>query len=172
MIKAVFPGKRLTEGFTLIELMITVALLGILATLALPAFQGSMDRQRIQSAANSLSVAFATARSESVKRGRTVSVCKSSDKTDCTTDGDWSVGWIIYITAGAPIKAFDSPSGGVSMAGSAVPDLQNSVQFDPSGASNLAGTGGVTICIAGQTSRVVSIASSGRIRVAEGGVCP
>jgi type IV fimbrial biogenesis protein FimT len=170
--EAMFSEKRLNAGFTLVELMITVVLLAILTILAMPAFQGVMERLRIQSAANSLSAAFATARSESVKLGTNVTVCKSLDKENCTTDGDWSIGWIIHATAASPIKVFDSPAGGVSMAGSSVPDLQNSVQFMPTGASNLGATGNVTVCLPGRTSRVVSVASSGRIRVAEGGVCP
>jgi type IV fimbrial biogenesis protein FimT len=170
----VFSLKRAVAGFTLIELMITVALLGILAVLAIPAFNGLMDRMRIQSAANSLSVAFATARSESVKLGRDVSVCKSQDQSTCMNNGnDWSIGWIIYATVGAPIKVFDPPGGNVTMLGSDNPaNLQNAVQFSPTGASDLGGTGSVTVCVSGQNSRVVSVSSSGRVRVAEDEVCP
>jgi len=171
----VFSVKRtVVSGFTLIELMITVALLGILATLAVPAFNGLMDRLRIQSAANSLSAAFATARSESVKLGKNVSVCKSQDQSTCTTTGnDWSIGWVIYATAGSPVKVFDPPAGSVTMVGSDNPaDMQNAVQFSPTGASNLGATGSVTVCVSGQASRVVSVSSSGRVRVVEGGVCP
>ncbi|WP_265944223.1 GspH/FimT family pseudopilin [Dechloromonas sp. A34] len=110
--KIAHSSKPSVSGFTLIELMIAVALLGILLTLAMPSFSDMIRRMRIESAANSLSVALATARSEAVKRGRNISVCKSANSSACTTSGDWSTGWVIYATAGTPIKAFDAPSGG------------------------------------------------------------
>lgn len=162
-------GRRSARGFSLIELMIAIALLGILLALAMPSFTGTISRTRIDSAASSMSVALATARSEAIKRGRDVAVCKSADSTNCTAAGDWSSGWVVYATAGTPIKAFDAPSGGVSMAGDA--NLQNAVTFTSSGGTSLAGAGTITVCKTGQVSKVISVAVSGRIRVASGGAC-
>lgn len=160
---------RTARGFTLIELMIAIALLGILLALAMPSFSDIIRRMRIESAASSLSVAFATARSEAVKRGRNISVCKSSNGTACASSGDWSTGWVIYATAGVPIKVFDAPDGGVSMAGDA--NMINVVTFTPTGATTLTAAGSIQVCKTGQTAKVVSVAVSGRIRVASGGVC-
>ena len=161
--------RHALRGFTLIELMIAIALLGILLTLAVPSFNDLTQRMRIESAANSLSVAFATARSEAVKRGRNISVCKSADSTSCATSGDWSSGWVIYATAGTPIKVFDAPNGGLSMGGDA--NLVSVVTFTATGASTLAAAGSVQVCKSGQAAKVVSVAVSGRVRVASGGAC-
>jgi len=164
------PGKMAMPGFTLIELMITVALLGLLLALGLPSFADMVRRNRIQSAASSLSVALATARSEAVKRGRNVSICTSSDSSACRTTGDWSSGWVVFAVAGAPIKAFDPPGGGVTMAGNA--NLENQLTFLPTGGTTADAEASATVCIPGQVARVVSVAVSGRIRVASGEVCP
>lgn len=161
--------SRTAKGFTLIELMVAIALLGILLALAMPSFSDMIRRMRIESAASSLSVAFATARSEAVKRGRDISVCKSDNGTTCTTSGDWSTGWVIYATAGTPIKAFDAPNGELSMVGNA--NLVNAVTFTATGATTLAAAGSIQVCKSGQTAKVLSVAVSGRVRVASGGAC-
>ena len=157
------------RGFTLIELMITIALLGILLALALPSFSDMIRRTAVSSAASSLSVALATARSEAVKRGRNVSVCKSTNGSTCVTSGDWSTGWVIYATAGTPIKVFEAPSGGLAMTGST--SIVNVVTFTATGGTTLASVGTITVCKSGQTSRVISVAVSGRIGVVSGSSC-
>jgi len=160
-----------TRGFTLIELMITVALLGILVALAMPSFSDLMRRTKIESAASNVMVSLATARNEAVKRGRNVSICSSTDGTNCSGSNNWATGWLIYSSAGTPIKVFDALQTGISVVGDAT-HVQHQVTFTSSGSTTLGGAGNITICMTGQTSRVVDIAVSGRARVALGGSCP
>jgi type IV fimbrial biogenesis protein FimT len=85
--------KRNT-GFTLIELMVTLALAAIIVTMAIPSFQEVIRNNRLTTQANELVSALNLARSEAIKRGVRVTVCRSSNGTSCT--GNWEQGWIVY----------------------------------------------------------------------------
>ncbi|MGY0559139.1 GspH/FimT family pseudopilin [Luteimonas sp. A277] len=77
------------SGFTLIELMVTVAVLAILATLAAPSFTTLINSNRLAGAANDMVAALQMARMEAIRRGESVVLCPSTDGADC--DGsDWS----------------------------------------------------------------------------------
>lgn len=94
---------RRKQGFTLLELMVTIAIAGILLTIGVPSFQSVVTRNRISANTNEFIVAINLARSEAIKRGSEVSVCKSTDGTSCTTSGDWGKGWIVYLPS-SPIE--------------------------------------------------------------------
>ena len=67
-----FNGK--SSGFTLIELMVTIAVLAIVLTIAVPSFQGVIRSNQLTTEANTLASALQLARSEAVKRGVDVSL--------------------------------------------------------------------------------------------------
>lgn len=76
------------KGFTLIELMITLAILGIVLGLAAPAMGDFVVRQRVSSQANELMLALAYARSEAVTRGVDIAVLPAIN-----SGTGWSNGW-------------------------------------------------------------------------------
>lgn len=84
------------RGFTLIELMVTIAISAILAGLAAPSFQDLIASNRLKSHASSLLSSLLLARSEAIKRNSRVVQCKSADGATCTTAGEWQQGWIIF----------------------------------------------------------------------------
>ncbi|MCB1919947.1 MAG: GspH/FimT family pseudopilin [Candidatus Competibacteraceae bacterium] len=88
-------------GFTLIELIITLAIAAIVLTIGVPSFQEMMRNNRAATHANEFMNALNLARSEAVKRGQGVSLCPSTDQATCTGGGDWKDGWIVFIDADA-----------------------------------------------------------------------
>ena len=88
--------SRTARGFTLYELLITIVLVAILATLGAPLFEQSYAKARQTTEINALFHGFHLARKESILRHKIVSLCPSSDGVHCVPGRDWSNGWILY----------------------------------------------------------------------------
>lgn len=86
------------QGFTLIELMVTIGIIGIMTFVAIPSLTDTFNRMAVNAAARSINTALSLARSEAVKRSRDVSICPSTSGTDCASD-KWADGWIVFIDA-------------------------------------------------------------------------
>ncbi|MDF3193914.1 GspH/FimT family pseudopilin [Pseudomonas sp. 1928-m] len=83
------------QGFTLIELMVVIAIIAIIAAIAIPNYQSSIDAGRKTSATNNLLGALQFARSEAViRRSNKVKVCASADGNTCS-GSDWSTGGVV-----------------------------------------------------------------------------
>lgn len=97
------PSNRSTRGFTLLEALVVIAIVGILASAAIPQFQTFINRRLIAGEVASLSSSFRLARAEAIRRGRLVTVCPS-DNPDaaaptCSNGGGalgWATGWIVF----------------------------------------------------------------------------
>lgn len=89
--------KSSSNGFTLIELMVTMSVLAILLAIAVPGFQGSIASNQLTGRTNDMVSALNLARSEAIRRGTRVTLCKSSTGTSCTASGNWEQGWIAFV---------------------------------------------------------------------------
>jgi len=90
------------EGFSLIELMVTLSVLAIIIALAVPNFSGVVNGSRLTAQANQLVGDIQLARSEALRRNRTVRLCRSTDGATCAAgSGNWS-GWVVTLTGANP----------------------------------------------------------------------
>ena len=90
-----------SRGFTLIELMVAVAMIAILSAVAAPSFSEMMVRSAIRSASSDLGADLNVARAEAIRVGGRVSVCPRTSPTDMTCGSDWSQGWLVFRDAGS-----------------------------------------------------------------------
>ncbi|MCO7233781.1 MULTISPECIES: GspH/FimT family pseudopilin [unclassified Cobetia] len=159
---------RAMHGFTLVELMVTIAVLAIISTVAVPAWQGFITRQEVASTTETLTTALNYARSTAVTRGRQVSVCPlSGDGSRCEDTTAWNNGWAVVL--GSPADAmsnFNSDKVEVlrEHAGSAsVQIASKNISFDSQGAVN--STTRLLICghAASQAHRQLGLSIIGRL---------
>lgn len=93
----------LEYGFTLIEMMVTIAIAVILLTLGVPSMKSMIERNAIANQVNAFTGSVIAARSEAIKRNAPVVVCRSdnaetSSSPSCATSGtDWKGGWIVFL---------------------------------------------------------------------------
>ena len=85
-------------GFTLLELLMTIAVAAIFTAIAVPSFQYVTNANRIAGELNGLLGDLQFARSEAIKEGRNVTVCISSSGpgSGCTGGTSWQGGWMVF----------------------------------------------------------------------------
>lgn len=149
------PARR--DGFTLVELLITISIAAILMGIAIPSFSTFVSAQRIRAASFDLSSTLIHARSEALKR--------NANTTLTSATGGWQNGWTL--DSGSTIISQHEPLTGLVVTG---PPGALTYRSDgrPSGSGNT-----FSISSASNTSvapRCISVALSG-IPVSKAGSC-
>lgn len=185
--------QRKSQGFTLVEAMVAIAIMGILLTIGIPSMSNLINDMRASSSTNEFLGAVALARSEAIKRGRLVTICRSvnaeSGTTGCNTatsgdhDGaDWGVGWLVYVENSSSANVGTYQAGEeVLLRHGALPgktyaanSTSRRITFNGTGEpiGSLAGFS-VNFNFDGKYERQICMARSGRIRVIrDATVCP
>ncbi|HJR58116.1 MAG TPA: GspH/FimT family pseudopilin [Vicinamibacterales bacterium] len=91
---------RMQRGFTLLELMVVLAIAGVLAAIAIPAMGNFMRNSRVTSAANDVMAALHFTRSEAIKRRRPVTLCTSTNAQAANptcANSPLLTGWIAFV---------------------------------------------------------------------------
>lgn len=170
---------RASGGFTLIELIVTIAISGILISLVAPSFASAFLSNRLAAFSNSFAASAQLARSEAVKRNSPVTICRSTNGTSCVTTGSFQQGWIVFS---------DPNANGAVDTGETVVQVQEALAsdyhftstaypliFQPSGIGATAAT--LTLCRAlpspGPQERTITVSAVGRTTVTRTttGVC-
>jgi type IV fimbrial biogenesis protein FimT len=153
------------NGFTLIELIVTISVAAILLALAVPSFQSLMISNRITAQTNDLVSDLAFARSEAIKRGATVTVCYANTATSCGAGTDWTQGWMVFVDAGTAgdatgdtiLRLHEALRGNNTLTSS----VNHYISYYPSGTVDAPET--FTLCHAAVQGRTVAVSASGRV---------
>lgn len=147
-----FLARKSGDGFTLLELLVALAIVAILLTLAAPSFTTTIANHRVKSAASDIHMALLKARSEATSHNASVTITPNS--------GDWKEGWVVR-RGGVTIDNHD-PLKGVTISD------PGTVTYRSSGRV----LGGVAFTVTSETvsttQRCVSVDLSGRPYVKEG----
>ena len=133
------------SGFTLIELLVVLAIAAIITTTAVPSFQAFIQNNRMSTTVHSFVSSLNLARSEAVKRGERVTMCKSSNSATCANSGDWQQGWIVFVDSNDNgqretateelVRARNAVSGEATISGQS--DVENYVSYAGTGFAQL-----------------------------------
>lgn len=168
----------LFQGFTLVELIITLAVSGVLLSVAAPNFGDAMRNSAQIIITNDLMGALRLARSEAIKRSTRTAVCARAENSTCGTD--WSNGFITFIDNGDTSGVIDANEqilrvaqavdGGAWILNRArlvntaeQPIDRPYIRFGPRGTSNWRGSGYFAICDhrGQETAKAINISLSG-----------
>lgn len=160
------------RGFTLLELMVAVAVLSILLGLGVPAFTDTIRNNQIAAAGGDLVGALTLARNEALKRSVQVSVCAAADQDTCAAGTDWSNGWIVFvddtgapgvIDAGdTPLQNWSAPARGVSV----ISAIDAAISFTPRARARSAQQFSITKAgCSGSQRRLIDLSRAGRIGI-------
>jgi type IV fimbrial biogenesis protein FimT len=109
------------HGYTLLELMITIAISAILLSIAIPSFQALIASSQLTTQTNNLLTALSLARTQAIKNNIRATLCTSDNGTNCTQT-PWHDGWLIYIDSNQ--NNLLDPSEAITTVGQATRDLQ------------------------------------------------
>ncbi len=176
-----YSMNKKQAGFTLIEVMIALVVAAIVMSIATPSFITMTQNNRIATQTNDLVTSLSLARSEAVKRGLRVTVCKSTDNANCIATGGWHQGWITFVDADNDaavdegeilIRAHGPIGGGNTFNGTG--NTANYISYVSSGFSQLTSgglqSGEIILCDSrgfGATARALVLSASGQIRTAK-----
>jgi type IV fimbrial biogenesis protein FimT len=152
------------SGFTLIELMVALAVGSVLLSFALPSFRSYIQDQRVRAGAESFYGALTLARSEAIKRNAAVTLAPRSGT-------DWSQGW--KITASGISAPLQQQAARQDIAVSA--SSTSNVVFAPTGRASSGASLTFTLCDSARSAnvkrRMVQIDASGYASISQGSAC-
>jgi type IV fimbrial biogenesis protein FimT len=170
------------HGFTLVELVVTLGVAAILMGMAAPSVSQFLQNNRLKSDTYQLLGSIAVARSEAVKRGSQVVMCRSANPTAAApacggSANTWTTGWLVYVNTDPANLNYQPPAdtllrigsgvtGGVAIMGNG----NQYLDYANSGVTNENGTVLFSICDSRGEGhgRQISVLRSGRASITHG----
>jgi type IV fimbrial biogenesis protein FimT len=159
--------------------MITLFIAAIMVTIAVPSFTTTIQNNRVTTQLNDFVSTLNVARTEAIKRGARVTVCKSPDASNCNTSSTgWEQGWIVFIDSDADetrdssetiLLTSEGMSAGTTLRGATGTDVNNFVSYRSSGKTTFPLAGGVVALILcdsrndNSVTKAITVAPTGRV---------
>ena len=171
-------------AFTLVELVVALAIAALLAAVAFPAFHDWLGAYQLANHAKHLAESMTRARTEAIRRGHRVNLCKSPDRQQCADQGSWNAGFVVFVDvnrdgrvdADEPVLEINgrAPQGITIDANGPVDDYVSYTSLGHARMLNSAlQMGTFTVCLGGQLALHVVLANSGRVRTERTNIlCP
>lgn len=147
-------NRDAATGLTLLELLVVLAVLGLLTSAGLPRLHGVMDAHRLATTTATLRGHLHYARAEAVRRGHDVALCGSKD---CGTT-DWDTGWWVFTRVEGDERTLEH--GEPTASGVSTNRRRLTFRFD--GTTRAGGT--LTVCGGSGEGRQLVVSRSGRVR--------
>lgn len=151
--------RRPAAGFTVVELMVVVAIIAVLLVFGVPSYKAVTTQNRMAGEINDLASDIALARSAAIKQGLTVTICPSANPNatpaaaapSCSNSTEWNTGWIVFIDVagnqtfgnanGDTLLRVHGPfSGSDTLVSTATPGTLTYIAFNRMGGTNSFGT--------------------------------
>jgi type IV fimbrial biogenesis protein FimT len=171
-------------AFTLVEMAVAIAIVTLLLVAGAPAFYSWIAQYELANHTKHFAETMMRARTDAVRTGERVSLCKSPDRRQCADGGSWEGGFIVFVDEnqngrldeGERIIGIDGPAPrGITIAANR--PLDDYVSYTSLGRARMLNgalqMGTLTLCRRGQRAMHVVLANSGRVRTERTSViCP
>lgn len=148
-----------SQGFTLIDLVVTLSILSIVVAIAIPALGNMIEKSRQEALKDEVESTLHNARTQAVLRRHTIEICGSGDGETCSAN--WADGWLVRTTTGQTLQLTQLPhQAELSWIG-----FSESIRFRDNGAAP-ASNGRFYQCHGKQVAWQVVVSRQGRIRQA------
>ncbi len=167
--------QRRWRGHSLVELLVGMAIAAALLAMAVPTWRGVIADEQLMNHARLLAGSMRTARSEAIKRGHRVNLCKSANGRQCADTGGWEQGYLMHGDYGRTgdvdgpdtVLRYEPPPKDIRV--SANRPLRDYVSYTAFGHARLLSgalqMGTFTLCKPGRRAVEVVLVASGRVRI-------